>query len=70
MAGDKPSFFTEGLRLAKGQANLFLARGSISALCKAFHKADYAKHLIMERGGSERMPNAVWLRQAGIPTFA
>lgn len=33
-------------------------------------KADYAKDLIMESTRSERLPNACWQRQAGIPTFA
>jgi hypothetical protein len=43
--------------------------GSTSALCKALHKADYAKSLIMESSESERTPIADWQRQARIPTF-
>ena len=34
--------------------------GESSALCKAFHKADYAKYPIMESGRSERVPSADW----------
>jgi hypothetical protein len=40
-----------------------------SALCKALHKADYAKSLIMESSESERTPIADWQRQARIPSF-
>jgi len=49
---------------------MLMTTGKESALWKALHKADYAKCPIMERGRSERVPSACWLRQAGIPTFA
>jgi len=44
--------------------------GGFSALCKASHKADYAKSLIMESGWTEPEFEAAGQRQAQIPSFA
>ena len=40
-----------------------------SALCKALHKADYAKSMIMESISTESTPTADWQRLMGIPAF-
>ncbi len=44
--------------------------GRSSALCKALHKADYAKSLIMESGFLEHAPGAVRQYPARIWSFA
>ena len=44
-------------------------RVSLSALCKALHKADYAKSLIMESVSSESTPTTDWQQLMGIPDF-
>src|ERR1700676_4989645 len=54
------------------QAAIEFARMNVasSALCEAFHKADYAKSLIMESSWSEPESGTAGQQQARIPAFA